>query len=541
MSPFITAIAAFVMMADQAAYQHWEQHANKDHSVRYLSLEAVDPKHYVEWENAMMFAIPSASRAVSLESHLPRRVAGSKVYYIDLDRLKWDFRDLNTILEKYPYQKNDPNQPLLVIRGDWLIQQLADTRDSQAMYLLLYGSKNIPKTDGDFLKFWGVDEKEPGVSRFGWVETDSQVNLQGTRFVERFVGRDGKSVWRTKDGFFVKNGNDPLETLNGNFLHQGRELIAQFPKVSGNADKRILGSAQAYLLSTGNADGENKPLDNPGSVVQEAPVRLVEDWHRFLNQTAIITNGSCIICHDAGMKFPTENGLASRLKAGVKLWVNDEILKEDIEAFHLTDVGRQITRDNEDYSEFVRACNGLTTLKNSQNYKAVTLSYSQRLPLDAVCRELYTTPEELKLAIGYAAVNGIDMGVRSSDMLYGFKIPRAQFEDDYLKLHAVIDVWRTKNAAGAAAAIKEHDHRKVTTALVVTCPADCTLKLDGVEKKTQGEVRKFEALVPADWQHSFTLTASRTVDGKLQEVTETADCRAGHTTAVTVDFDKGAD
>ena len=402
-------------------------------------------------------------------------------------------------------------------RGDWLIAEMADPRNSQALYLLLYGSKNIPKTDADFIKFWGGNESDKGVSRFGWVETNSQVNLQRTRFVERFVGKDGFSIWRTMDAFFVEDGKDPLETLDGTFKHDGRELIAQFPKVLGKATQQIDGAAQAYLLANGQ-----------GAIAQAAPAELVQDYRQALGVATIVNHASCIVCHDAGMKFPTENGLVAAIRSGVDLKVYDLKQKGDIESFHFRDAARHLRRDNENYQEFVRACNGLSTVENATNYKHVLDLYFRPLTLEDAARELYCTPEELKLAIGYAAAppNNIKIEARLSWLIHGRPIPRKQWEGDYLRTKAMLDIWRAGSATPELLA--QASAQKARFTLIVTCPAEAVVYLGKRKSDQTGTRHEFTAEVKPDWSAKVTVTA---VLGERTEAKE-IECKAGETVEI---------
>jgi uncharacterized protein (TIGR03000 family) len=525
--------------------------------IRYLTLSHVNDDDLGDWHNALLFSVASASRAVSLENQLPRRLDGTHVYWIDLRELRWDVGDWNKVMERYPYARDEAGNRLLVVRGDWLVKELADTRDSQAMYLLLYGEKNIPKTDTDFLKFWGVNEKQQqnGVT-IGWTETQSQVNKQGTRFVERFITASadplkglsfGRSLWRTKDSFFVRDGTDPLETLDGTFLHQGREAIVQFPKLGRSNGKLVYGAAQAYLLAGGNADAAGKPVAAEGTVVQEAPVRLVEDFNKTLNQSAIINHASCVVCHEAGMKLPTENGLENLLRVGIELRVYGRDKREQVEAFHLTDAGKQLTRDNEDYAAFVESCNGLSTIDNARNYKRSLDLYIAPVTLEAAARELHCQSEDLRLALGYASANRIVIGNRLAGLAHNRPIPRQQWEGDYRAVQAMVQVWRNGKAdtmASAVAAVRgpaaqpaPSKDNLIEGRLVVRFPAGSQLWIDGKHREGTGPVRSYYMRAAPGWSREMNVRAVMVVDGRKWAVDKKVECRAGETVEVTLTFE----
>jgi hypothetical protein len=411
----------------QITVQHWNDYAKRDPFVRYLTLEHVDPAYRANWINAIRFAIPSASRARELDHQIPRQLLGTLSFYIDLKHLGWDPIDLNKVLEKYPYADNDPNKPILTIRGDWLLHELADARNSDTLYRLMYGEKNIPKTDEDFLKFWGVDKTQQDGQWYGWIERDSQVNKSGVRFLEHFNGR-GFSVWRTKDARKVTNKTDPLTTLDGEFTHDGRELIAQFPKTSVRGRSR--GAAQAYLLA--NAEGKR---------VEEAPVDLVED-HKRTFDAAIVNTASCTVCHDKGMQLPSSNAVEDVVLRGMTINALGKEKQVFIEDFHLSDVRMQLDRDIENYAIFVMACNGLATEENAKNYKLCLDLFNRKVSLTDAARELGVKDEELRLAIGYASANKINLGNRLLSLAYGDSIHRDQWEDDFERAYQIVRIWK---------------------------------------------------------------------------------------------------
>lgn len=416
----LAAVAATVSPS-QAAVQDWAAHGHDPH-IRYLTFHGARRDHLRDWDSTVKFAVVSASPAELIDHHVPVRLKGTVVYRLHLDRLQWDIKQFLAVLEKYPYGGHNP----LVINGPWFVTQISDTRNSDALYRLLYGDK-APKTDDDFLAFWGFDKAQQQGQSFGWVETKSQVSKQATRFVEHFNAR-GLSLWRTKDVLKVTGDTDPLEHLDGNFKHDGRELIAQFVKTSLSRGAR--GAAQAYLLANGE-----------GKVVQEAPVQLVEDYKRTFGQCAIVNHASCATCHEQGMQMPSENGVAGYLRAGVRLYAFDQGKQEAIESFHLTDAIRQLERDNENYAVFIKCCNGLTPPENAIAYGKSLKRYRLDLELLDAARELYVEPEQLRLALGWAGANGIEIGGRLSGLAHGRTIPRDQFESDFVKAQAMLKTW----------------------------------------------------------------------------------------------------
>jgi hypothetical protein len=424
----IAALCTMPLSERQAAHADYIAQPIADQPyTRYLSLSAVPEATRETWANAMKFAVPSASRALVLDHQIPYQLPGTNLYRINLQRLNWKGADWDKVLERYPY--SDKKYPL-VIRGDWLVYVLADTRDFDAYYRLLYGGASIPKNVNQFLNFWKVDAAQQSGQRFGWAETKSQVAKQESRFIERF-NAGGNSLWITKDVFKIDRNTDPLEHLEGDLKHDGREAIAVIPKVS--LEHRTSGGLQVYGL-----------FNAQDKVVNEAPVRLVEDYGRTAGQTAIINNSSCVTCHTRGMNPPSENGLQSLITSGVELNAYYKDKQEQIEAFHLSDVGKKLERDCEDYELAVKACNGLTGPQNAIGYKVAIEDYLADLTLERAACELYTTPETLRNALAYASSNYIDIGARLSGLAHGRTVPRHTFEPEALKLAVYLETWREK-------------------------------------------------------------------------------------------------
>lgn len=425
LATIIVAAIALAAPSDAAVRADWAAHG-QDPTLRYLSLDAVPNRE--KWEKIIQYQIPAASRAENIDRQVPQRVGQSNAYRIDLAHLHWDTSDFSKVLEKYPFAVNDPDYPQLVVRGDWLVWQLADTKNSNAYYTLLYGSKSIPKNTKEFLKFWGVGEDQTG-ARFGWVEGRSQVSLQEIRFVEHFIGRAGRSVWLTKDLAKIEQQSDPLEYLDGNFPHDAEEAIAQFVKSS--ARYQIRGSAQAYGLFNGK-----------GEVQHVAPVNIVEDYNRTLGSPELTNNASCVTCHENGMKDPTDNNLKSVLKLGENLYSWSKETAEQIEDFHLSDSATTLQRNNQDFASFVTACNGLGPQENSKVYRLGLKDYRADLSLQRAALELYCEPNELKLALAYASANKIIMPARVVGLAHGQKIPRSSWEGAYLATVEILKVWK---------------------------------------------------------------------------------------------------
>lgn len=428
MGSLLTLIFA-VLPADKAQAIGDYQRYN-DPNFRYVTTGHIPPTKRADAVAAMQFAIPSASKETLLDRQIPQRVGTSDVYRIDLKALGWDQKIFAKVTARDPYE-GLPNA--LCVPADWLVYELADTTESTSYYDLLYGAK-APKTRDEFLTFWGVNKAQQNDLELGWIETRSQVSKQGTRFIQRFISNRG-TVWVTQDVLKIERGTDPLEFPDGIFRHDGEESIAVTPKVS--VKNRTRGAAQVYLLSNGQ-----------GKRIEEAVVDLVEDHFRTVRkQAAIVTSGSCIGCHQRGLNLPSVNGIESLLLQGVQFYAAEKKNAELVERFHLGTKGllKEIERSNEDYADFVFACNGLKPEENSAAYRRALRDYETDLNLWRAAYELGATEDELKNALAYATAAKIDLGPRLAVLAQGGDpIARTSYAELYPQMVELLKNWRKK-------------------------------------------------------------------------------------------------
>lgn len=405
--------------------------------VRYLSLRGVAHNMALPMAKALAFMVPSASKSPNLDQQIPTRlfaeslVDGKKtlvptdLYRINLLDLEWGFEEWTKVLTGYPYSYTE--NPI-VIRGDWLMHELADSTRSQAYYLLLYGEKAIPKTADEFLAFFKARKDQQDKLGFGLVAQDSPVALSKERLIEH-TEVDGGYAWQTFDSFEIKDGQGPLDKLKPVALQfNGTELIVGIPKVS--VRNRSRGALQVYQLG-----------DGAGNKVEEAPGRLVQDYVRFKSHHVIVNAGSCIQCHAKGINEPSVNGLEKALLDGIELTAQYSE-RQFIERFHLTDVGKEIRRNQEDYATAVFACNGTDPATNAALFKTSIDGYWADLKIEQVARELDATPEELQQALAYASAKKLEVGVRFSGLAHGRAISRATMESGYLKVREILKLWK---------------------------------------------------------------------------------------------------
>jgi len=435
---FFAGLALGCCLADDdlaVAREHRSKYPRVQHGYHYYISTATTPKADRETvANALAFMVASTSSQPIIEYCIPVQVSET-LYHIDLRQLRWDYREWIHILKsRYPYYFGD-DWPL-VVRADWLLVELSDAEQSDTHYRLLYG-RRVPRTMADFRKFWKVGEQDKNLF-FGMVEGKSGIAKKQTRWIENLPILRGY-YWQTKDTLQLDQASDPLDNIDGNFKHDGQEAIAGIPKVSLKTGTR--GTLQVYLLAQGNRNAATADQK-----VDKADGDLVEDYSRFRGKPQVRTAGSCIQCHALGINEPTQNELKEIIRIGVDVFAKGKGLQERLELFHLSDVGKEITRNQEDFADGVKITNGLDPQANGEAFKKAVTNYDKTLTLEDAAREVFATPEELKLALAYASQVGQQRVVRSrlAALAHGKPMRREAWEANWRQAFNALLIWRSK-------------------------------------------------------------------------------------------------
>jgi hypothetical protein len=343
---------------------------------------------------------------------------------MNLAALAWDYATWRDIVGRNPYGRSFP----LVVRADWLLYELADAHQSDAYYRLMLGS--VPKTRDEFLAAFGVISDRRHA--FGLIEGSRGVSLQGTRWIESLAIPRGYA-WRTRDVLRVVDAFDPLEHPRGDFKHDGEEIILGIPKLHATSGAR--GALQVYGLFDGN-----------GRFVTRAPIDLVRDSTRFAGFDEIRAPGSCVQCHAAGLNDPTTNALRDVLAAGVAL---DSQSFADLAAFHLSDVGTEIARNQEDYATAVQAVTGLAPVEASAAFHRSIDRYLESVGLERAAAELGVTQDRLRATLELAS-QAESIGVRSASLARGRSIRRETFAELFLTFRLLLGELPLQKAARVA-------------------------------------------------------------------------------------------
>lgn len=376
----------------------------------YISFTTIPVEKRKTLLDTLHFVLPSTSKQRIIERTKLTKL-NDTLYFIDMMNLKWSGDDWREMLKKH----NPYGGYVNIVRPNWLIDELVDTGNSDAHYQLLYGSTKQPKTLTEFLSVWDVSTRKD--LKFGLIEGESGVSVQGQRWIENLDKRRG-DAWGTKDVLKIGGNNDFLQSLDGNFKNDGQEWIIGDMKLSLTTGKR--GTLHYYFL-----------VDAKENRISIANGDLVVDHTRFKGKSQIRNVGSCMSCHIKGFNETTQNLLKSVILQGVNVYAKGPKLTEQVEAFHLGELKTEIAEGNKRYAEGIMMCNGLTPEVNNKNFVTVINDYAAKLDLEDVARELHVTPDFYKQVLLVQKKKGRSTNSRLIAVAGGIKIPRETFEDLY--------------------------------------------------------------------------------------------------------------
>lgn len=415
----------------EAAYADWQAIGGGNYAYATVGTERSEPAKQ-RMVGQLAFVCASLSSKSYLGDQLPVRITDN-VYRMNLDGLGWS-KTWPAVLQKhYPYRPDvTPHRYPLMVQASWVVAELPDPiKTPGAAQLLLYGREL--KTAKEFRKFWGWDTA-PGEA-FGYLEGASGVQAEGLQRL--MVNHDAKSRARgfeTFDSKIVAGKHDPLEKpILGTLTYDGSELITGIPKHYNGEG----GALQAYFLAVGNADA--KKADQ---AVDVAPIDLVKD-HEGLRGPDIRNGIDCMSCHAVGPQYPTLNGFKQYILGGAKIYA-DKHTQAELDRFYQSPFVKELERQEEDYRTAIRLVNGLTAEKNVVDFRACVREYDAPLTLAQAAREVYTTPEELRLAIGHYS-NTLKLSARLAMLAEGQAISRDQWKASVRQVVCeVLPLWRQK-------------------------------------------------------------------------------------------------
>jgi len=235
--------------------------------------------------------------------------------------------------------------------------------------------------------------------------------------------------WQTFDSRIVAGENDPLENLTARPpKHDASELIAGIPKHVGGKG----GTLQAYFLADGKGNRQEKaPAD---IVTDDTGIRGVE----------IRNTLSCISCHTEGIRHPTLDAYREYILSGARIYAKDKAVQEEIDRYLDSPIAKEIERNNADYAAGVELCNGLGPADNAINYRFCVSLFDSDVTLEQAARELYTAPDEWRLALGnYSRTYQLTAAL--SGLAQGKVVTRKQWEANFHLAYKVKHEWDRQN------------------------------------------------------------------------------------------------
>lgn len=278
-----------------------------------------------------------------------------------------------------------------------------------------------PATAAEFEKAWLVDFdhlKEYPIDQGFSVDE----GFSGVAYNNRVLWRVRTKIgvyWRTFDVFRTAGDQDFVESPFPKLFNAGEHIFQ---------DER---GAQFYHLTDGK--GKSTDFANP-FVVKGDPSGP--------HNTVLVTSRSCIHCHENGI-LKGKDIHKENAEAGAKLGSSAYDRAERARQFFLRaqKLEKLILGDQNNYTDFVRDCNGLLPAENVQSFQKARAWYGGGVTLAQAARELGTEPKELADALGYQATKA-----RLERLaLDGYAIPRSVWErGGYAEAGLLLLEWRRR-------------------------------------------------------------------------------------------------
>lgn len=424
----VAAIAALVLTAFpdatvSAAYQDFYAMRAQGQECRYLYADA-------QQEPVAKFVAVLASREPLIDFCIPVRVS-DKLLRLNLTALRWSTADWSKVAG-CPSNPYTANVDQLIVPAGFFIDRVTDQTRSDAYFRLLFGGDKIPKTLTEFLSAaGGIDRKKQRGLEQLHVEANSGVNVtpNAARLVE-FVDGLHAFAFETYDTKAPGPGADPLEQLDRNFKFDGIECFVLVPKVSTTG-------VRGFFPVTALANAKEE-------IVAEAPVDLVIDKQQTGGFPSIRNPSSCIGCHAASQPL-TLNALRDRLSRGVELLTYDKRRQVEIELKHLATMQAGLTAWDTGFAAALSVVNGLSPEQNSLAFSVTVANYRADVTVATAAADLFCTPAELRLSLGYASAHKLYMSNRLAGLAHDVPLPRSSFESEYLRANEILCTWRRAN------------------------------------------------------------------------------------------------
>lgn len=318
-----------------------------------------------------------------------------------------------------------------LLRADWLLPRLLLEKKFGGFYsdLLFFPTKeeDLYKAFGTNIAF--VDANNQLKQGGAVLSSIVALNNRELQLIPSYFGFDEKFIWRTFD--FNQSGKENksvIQSFGGTVKHDGREIIGSLPN-----------GLHWYYLA--DAEG-NQVADVPPDIAQDkrqGPINVRE--------RRVINAYKCISCHgEANGTFPFQDVVLKAIKnPDIALTIiskdkdkaND--IKQLLEEYYNSKLGKTIARQQDSYVSRVKECNGLSSSENSDALVDLIEAYTY----DNV------TPQKAALEMGVtldvAKEYWKNSGNAVASFLYaGEPVPRNDWENAFADtMRAVVYPWES--------------------------------------------------------------------------------------------------
>jgi len=291
-----------------------------------------------------------------------------------------------------------------IVRGDWfLIHTAAQAGRGGSGY---YDFLQLKKRD-DIDKLTGLDRDKAAKLQ---KEQAAVVAASGVainnRHIVRFQTLTG-AYWQTLDSFTSTGKQNAARLLDRDFSHDAEEIFFTLPN-------------GLFGFAASAADGE---------LQESVPDRVAHDRHASGNDLRIHPGISCIRCHGSYLQpiddwtrgFFTGDDIGAR----IELQTPDYEKGKRLRHLYLSDLPKQLKRDNDDFADALLRTNGLKPAENAQAFAAAWRRY-----LDAP-----VTGQQLAAELGVAPEAMVEAFKTASDpVLLGFaRVPELRARREHIE------------------------------------------------------------------------------------------------------------